>query len=520
MTRKSEAHTEIEVKFDVGMDTPVPDLAGAPSVTAASAPELTHPVSTYFDTADLALARARITLRRRTGSADAGWHVKLPVSSDERVEVRSPLSAGGNSTRVPDEVALVVRAHTRGRPLVPVASIETRRVITTVSTAKADRAAELCDDTVTARNLLDDITVRWREWELELVDGPRSTLRDLGTFLLDHGAKPGSSPSKLARALGSRLDAARETTSPQPDGTAGSALRVALAADVSALVAADPRVRRNEDDSVHAMRVATRRLRSVLRSYRALLDRAEVDAVRSELSWLAGILGTARDAEVLAERYCDALAALPADAVRGDVADSLIGTQERLYSLAHAEVVRELDGERYFALLDALEALLASSATGRKAGKPAARVFDRVLRAQYARVDEAHRRALALRDRGAEDEHEDAMHDVRKLAKKLRYAAEAAGVVDSPKRFARTAARTAKSAKKVQSVLGDHQDSAVARRTLLVEADSAHARGADTFTHGVLYAAEVRAGAEALEPFPSAWKTLRRTADRAGWTAD
>ncbi len=67
-------------------------------------------------------------------------------------------------------------------------------------------------------------------------------------------------------------------------------------------------------------------------------------------------------------------------------------------------------------------------------------------------------------------------------------------------------------------MLGDHQDSAVARRTLLVEADSARARGADTFTHGVLYAEEAHAAAEALEPFPSAWKKLRRTADRAGWT--
>ncbi|MDQ1179793.1 CHAD domain-containing protein [Rhodococcus sp. SORGH_AS 301] len=364
----ADAHTEIEAKFDVGMDTPVPELTGAKSIVSASAPELTHPVSTYFDTPDLDLARRRITVRRRTGSSDAGWHIKMPVSSDERLELRSPLSAGGNTARVPAEVADRVTAHVRGKPLVPVASIETRRIVTVVATKRHQTAAELCDDTVTARNLLDDTTVRWREWEVELLDGDRRTLEKVSTYLLSHGADPGSSPSKLARALGSRLADLR-TGDATPDGTAGSALLAALATDVSALLAADPRVRENDDDAVHAMRVATRRLRSVLRSYRDLLDRPSVDAVRSELSWLADILGTARDAEVLAARYDASLSALPSDAVRGPVVETLVGTQRRLYTLAHEEIVRELSGERYFALLDALDALLAAPTVGPSDGR-------------------------------------------------------------------------------------------------------------------------------------------------------
>lgn len=506
----ADAHTEIEAKFDVGMDTPVPELTGAKSIVSASAPELTHPVSTYFDTPDLDLARRRITVRRRTGSSDAGWHIKMPVSSDERLELRSPLSAGGNTARVPAEVADRVTAHVRGKPLVPVASIETRRIVTVVATKRHQTAAELCDDTVTARNLLDDTTVRWREWEVELLDGDRRTLEKVSTYLLSHGADPGSSPSKLARALGSRLADLR-TGDATPDGTAGSALLAALATDVSALLAADPRVRENDDDAVHAMRVATRRLRSVLRSYRDLLDRPSVDAVRSELSWLADILGTARDAEVLAARYDASLSALPSDAVRGPVVETLVGTQRRLYTLAHEEIVRELSGERYFALLDALDALLAAPTVGPSDGR-ADKVFRKVLRGQYRTIARAEAHAAALTG----DERAEALHDVRKNAKKLRYAAEAAAGALSDGAVRTTAADVAKAAKKVQSVLGDVQDSAVSRATILTEAASAAERGEDTFTFGVLYANEGHDSADALEPLPRAWTKLRRRAASLG----
>lgn len=499
------AHTEIEAKFDVGTDTPVPELTGSASIVASSAPDPTHPSSTYFDTADLDLARRRITVRRRTGSSDAGWHVKMPVSKDERLELRSPLSAGGNNSRVPSEVAERVSAHVRGKALVPVATIETRRIVTILSTKHHDNAAELCDDTVTAHNLLDDVTVTWREWEVELLDGDRKILRKVSKHLLSHGAHPASSTSKLARALGPRLTDTDAV--PARDGTAGAAVLAALSDDISALLAADPRVRQNADDAVHAMRVATRRLRSVLRSYRKLLDREAVDTLRSELSWLADILGTARDAEVLAARYRSALDSLEDRAVRGPIVESLVGTQERLYALAHEEIVRELDGRRYFALLNGLDALLAAPTVG-PSDAEAPTVFRKVLRAQFRTVEKAEARASSLT--GAE--HEEAVHDIRKAAKKLRYAAEAASTAIPSGRFHRTASAVASSAKKVQSVLGDHQDSAVSRDTLLLEAASAAERGEDTFTFGVLFANETAAGREAVAPLPRAWKKLRRTA--------
>lgn len=499
----SSRQAEIETKYDVGIETPVPDLHGVKAVRSVSAPELTHPSSTYFDTRDFDLTRRRITLRRRTGSADAGWHIKLPVSADERLEVRSPLSAGGNEHTVPDEVVGQVRALIRGKDLVPVAHIETRRTVTRIATADSDHAAELCDDAVTAKNLLAETTTQWREWELELVDGDRKVLKKLDRYLLAHGAEPGSSPSKLSRALGSSAPSARDAVHPPvPKSTAGEALRFAIAADVDGLLAADPRVREDEHDSVHAMRVATRRLRSVLRSYRSLLDRATVDAIRAELSWLADILGTARDAEVMAARYDSAIDALEPDLSHGDVVDRLVGTQRRVYDMAHTEILRQLDGDRYFSLLDALDELVENPPFTTRADKPAHTVFRKVLVRQYDAVASDAQAADA-------DDNPDAVHEVRKSAKKLRYAAEPAALVLGDR-----AEKVGKAAKAVQSVLGDYHDTAVSQDNIMVEVAKAREDGEDTFAYGVLYEREGQSGAEYLVGYPKTRARLDRAARR------
>ncbi|GGG04880.1 putative adenylate cyclase [Rhodococcoides trifolii] len=497
----SSRHAEIETKYDVGIETPVPDLHGVKAVRSVSPPELTHPSSTYFDTRDFDLTRRRITLRRRTGSSDAGWHIKLPVSADERLEVRSPLSAGGNDHQVPDDVIGQVRALIRGKDLVPVAHIETRRTITRIATAESEHAAELCDDAVTAKNLLADTTTQWREWEVELVEGDRKILKKLDTYLLAHGAETGSSPSKLSRALGASAPTARASVHPPvAKSTAGEALLFAIQADIDGLLAADPRVREDEHDSVHAMRVATRRLRSVLRSYRSLLDRETVDAVRGELSWLADILGTARDAEVMAARYDSAIDALEPDLSHGDVVDRLAGTQRRVYELAHTEILEQLGGDRYFALLDSLDALVENPPFTPRAAKPARGIFRKVLRRQY---DQVAADALAANA----DDNPDAVHEVRKSAKKLRYAAEPAALVLGDR-----AEKVGKAAKALQSVLGDYHDTAVSQDNIMVEVAKAREDGEDTFAYGVLYEREGHAGAEYLVGYPSARARLDRAA--------
>ncbi|WP_051636974.1 CHAD domain-containing protein [Rhodococcus sp. UNC363MFTsu5.1] len=258
------------------------------------------------------------------------------------------------------------------------------------------------------------------------------------------------------------------------DGT--TAVLAALRDYADQLDAHADEVRRDEFDSVHQMRVSARRLRSVLGSYRSLFPDGDTDGVRAELRWLGTVLGNARDAEVMAERFRELLDAQPPELIRGPVRHRLIETNELAYRDAHTEAVATLDGPRYEALLAALDALLAAAPHRHDAVRSGLNHASR-------RMRKAARRA-GLTARGTGEPTPERLHTVRKRAKALRYAAEAAASTrPSP-------VRAGKAAKKLQTVLGDHHDSVVARSRLLAAADLARGAGEDTFTYGVLTAVE------------------------------
>ncbi len=214
---------EIERKFDVDDGFALPDLAGPGGVTLAPA-EVWRLSATYFDTGDLRLAAARITLRRRTGGTDAGWHIKLPVDADTRRERHFPLglgapsagspgagqaqAAGPGPASVPGPVAAEVAQWTLGAPLRPVARLETTRTVRRLAGPDGQILAEVADDQVTGSrpDPADPATWRqsdaWRELEVELVGGDRGLLARVAGQLVAAGARPSRSPSKLARVLG------------------------------------------------------------------------------------------------------------------------------------------------------------------------------------------------------------------------------------------------------------------------------------------------------------------------------
>jgi inorganic triphosphatase YgiF len=203
---------ETEHKYDVDTDFAFPDLAGlAPGVVAAP-PEVQRLAATYFDTNDLRLAGAHITLRRRTGGSDAGWHVKLPVSSDTRRELHFPL--GPATGTVPSRVATLVAEWTQGEALRPIARLETRRAVRRLLDQAGRVLAEVADDQVTgSRPVHPDAAdwheaATWRELEVELVSGTRDLLAAAGKRLQAAGAQPSASASKLSRLLGTGPPAA------------------------------------------------------------------------------------------------------------------------------------------------------------------------------------------------------------------------------------------------------------------------------------------------------------------------
>ena len=527
-----EAQREIEQKYEAptGCGTPqLPDLTCAPEVSVVVARGRVHLDAVYYDTADGRLAADRITLRRRTGGSDAGWHLKLPVSLAEGVrdEIRVPLEgaaqrpagagepaehdAGASAHGAdadppkalpapPPELAALVRSRVRHAPLVPVVRLRTIRRPYDLVGAGGVRLAEVSVDSVHAERLggpgaPEDGAVRttdWTEAEVELAEGGSRELLDrVGEQVRAVGWRPSRAPSKLSRAL---QETSADGTSPGSGPAAPAAPPVVagapaaapvldrLRAQRDALVALDPAVRRGVPDAVHRMRVATRRARSVLRAYRGVLDRAATDPIAAELRWLAAELGADRDREVLTQRLTSGLDDLPAGLPAGPVRDRLRDWSRARHEQARRRLLAVLDGERYLALLDALDELLSDPPLRAAATRPARPVLGTAVRRERRRL--RRRLAEALRRPPGAD-RDTALHEARKAAKRVRYAAEAAAPV-----LGKRAARTVSRAKRIQRLLGDHQDGVMARDLLLDLAAEARAAGEDTFVYGLLYGRE------------------------------
>ena len=480
-----DRYREVERKFDADPGSPLPDLSG--SGETLSVAERSQLDATYFDTADARLARLGITLRRRTGGQDAGWHLKLPAGQDERTEVRLPL---GRATRtVPRALTRDVRAIVRDRPLVPIAVLHTTRIERRLLDDRGNELAAVADDTVHGHRLTggapqDEAT--WREVEVELLGGDRSFFDAVSGRLSAAGLTRSGSGSKLARVLGDLGPPERAAELDRKRGgrrvRAGALMLAYLQEQVSQLVRADRGARSDEHHAVHAMRVATRRLRSTLATYRPLLDRQRTDPLREELKWLGQVLGGSRDAEVLHRRMRALIAAQPKDPVLDQVADRIDQELGDRRKVAAADLRDALDGERYFRLLDALDDLVAHPPLTAVAGKRARKLVPPLVGQVAQRVDRA---AQAVSDDGTGQTRNAGLHEVRKCAKRARYAAESAVPVAG-----QDATRLAGRMESLQEVLGEHQDSIAAQALLLKLMMAAERSGSYELAFGLLYAEE------------------------------
>ncbi|MBI9000934.1 CYTH and CHAD domain-containing protein [Corynebacterium sp. CCM 9185] len=504
---------EVEAKFSVTDDTEIPDLTGISGVTGVADTAVHELSAVYYDTGDLRLTRSKITLRRRTGGTDAGWHAKLPGDGGRR-ELHHELTDEDAHT-VPEALIDPVRAIVRDLPLIPIARVDNERHESTLTDSGGTGCAEFCDDHVTAWSLLPggDRTT-WREWEIELSDAYAGT--DAGADLIESatelfrtaGAAPSASPSKLVAALGDSLDTA--PTPPRvaelaPDSAEAGVL-AALAHNYRRLLDYDPRVRRDEWDSVHQMRVATRELRSHLETFDGVMDGDSYRGTARGLRELAAVLGTARDAEVVAERFRELTAHEETEVVSPESAAALVDSVRADYRDAHARVVDYLDSPDYLRLLAELEELLADppfrektagEAENDSSADTAAEVLLEHLGHAYKKLLTRHDHAMSVWEDDSVPlrEREENIHRIRKAAKKLRYSAEAVGAATGLK-----TKHLYKACSRMQSVLGDFQDAVTSRDILLAKAEQARAAdgGADTFLHGLLYQRELSNGEKVL----------------------
>jgi CHAD domain-containing protein len=464
---------EREIKLAAGEGFTLPELGGETRSTRVF-------VSTYHDTADLALARHGITFRHRVEDGAGVWQLKLPRAGDVRVE----LERGGPPAVPPAELVGLLTALLRANTLVPVARLRTRREVVRAG------GAEVVDDSVA---VLDHqrVTRRFREIEVELLDGDENTLRRLEKALRRAGADGAVFTPKLYRVLD--LAYPREAVEVSEDAAPAEALALRLREQGVALVSHDPGTRLGSDpEDLHQVRVATRRLRAFLRSARPLLGVGPTEELRAELGWLGAALGPARDLDVLLEHFSGELAGLDGEAV---VAAGLVAALEGRRAEVRHVLLEALSSERYFALLDRL---------GGFAADPPRVSSDETLAAIWWAEAKKLRRAVEGLDAEPEDE---ALHALRIHVKRARYAAELAGH-ELGKRGAQYVAR----AKSAQDVLGNHQDAFVAEAEIRAWSDGRpELEGVATRLIDLERARRV----EARAAWPAAWERLAKAAQRA-----
>ncbi|MGY4543446.1 CHAD domain-containing protein [Arthrobacter sp. UYNi723] len=525
---------EVEKKYDVGPDAEVPSLADIPGVARVGEAHVDTLEAVYFDTAGHTLATRDITLRRRTGGVDAGWHLKLtaegPRSGDgagdgsgseplRRRELHAPLGQPGV---VPDSLLAHVLAYLRGEDAVPVVRLKTQRTTYALYGEDGVRLADLADDRVGAELLGgagaagdaaadgaatpegEARTRQWREWELELVHGSPDLFPAAEEILAAAGARPAKHGSKLAKVLAlpaTESGAAAGPKSPGKKDPVSDLLTAYLAAQIREILAHDPGVRLEEPEAVHDLRSATRRARSALAAYRRLYSAVAGRRLRDELKWLGRVLGTPRDAEVMLARLRGHTAELHpglASAVKDRLDDEL---GNRL-NTAYRKLQKALLSERYFRLLDDLEAFRDHPPVRPEGAAPARKAAGKLVGKAAKRLQRAARAAKRSR-RGVE--HETALHEVRKDAKRLRHVAESVEPVHG-----KHATKIAKAARRQQQILGDFHDSVVARDLLAKLAAAPDLPEAVASAYVTLHTRQVQLAADAEVEYRKERKKSRK----------
>ncbi len=493
---------EREVKWRIDRDAHLPDLGGLGGVRAL--PEPTRRlVADYFDTADHRLVALGVTLRRREGEGATHWTLKLPVdapgASLARREVDFPDSGG----RPPAVARAALGTPLAGRRLRRVCRIVSERSAWHLLDADGGRAIGLlCDDRV--RALGPGLALRaFREVELELAEEAPPRLATQVARLLEAQGARRSPRAKLARALFGDGDGGSET---HGDLSAAGLVRGALSAGARRLMVEDPAVRLDLDpEDVHQARVAVRRLRSQLRTFRAFVDPAWADGLRAELAWLGGALGQVRDLDVLGQWLVAQAPSLGREERGQLVALGDLAAGERAEALTRLS--RTLGGARYRRLARAVAALADAPPDDATVATMGASDLDDALGRTWRRL----RRAV---DRLADPPRDEDLHRVRILAKHARYAFEAAAAG-----IGRDAARLAGCLADLQGDLGEIQDACAAEAWLRRAAAS---EPTTALVVGELVAARQAQAGRARSRWPHTWRRARhalrrlRAAERLG----
>jgi CHAD domain-containing protein len=504
---------EHEAKFDIDLDFALPDLRKAVGGTVRLPEKELQAV--YFDTPDFRLWCRGITFRHRTGEEpETGiWTLKLPRDSSGPTFDRSELTWAGTREDLPSEALRILKGIVRRSTLVPIAELTTMRRRLALYGSKGRSVGELDDDIVTVHRSNRD-TFRFRQVEVEFETTRKAVIDAVVEEFRTAGVSLSNEP-KLAKALDlpPHESKRRAAIGLGRKSTLGDLVSASIADATDKILDRDYRLRLDpaspRPEDVHQARVATRRLRSNLNSFGAPLDPVWLRNTRSELKWLGGVLGDVRDIDVLEARIDKDRHDLPVDTDGANELGSALMAKRQSGSRRLAEA---LTSDRYLVLLDRLDAashlppFLARSRLGEYRRPVAEDLARRALPSLIGKQWREVRRQVRTSGRTPTD-HE--LHRIRIRSKQLRYGAEAAGpIVGKPAR------RLATAAERLQTVLGEHQDTVTAQQWLRRQAKAGP--WAASFAAGQLSEVQAQRQRRLRREWRAGWLKLRRKKVR-GW---
>lgn len=423
--RPVSSKIEREIKLSVDPDFRLPRLPGTPLPRKIL-------TSTYYDTASYDLAHAGMTLRYRVEQGKKAWQLTLPLGGD-----RQEVEIVDQHQLPPATFRDLLVLHLGEQKLVPVSTL---RVWRTGALVRRNRtpAAEISLDSVSVvKN--ECVIQRFRELEIEHAGPDEGLLHDIERQLRRAGAHDHDGRPKLFRALS--LPAPAPEAPPVPDAPPAGHVKWALTQHVRWLLAHDPGTRLGTQiESLHQMRVATRRLRAVFRAAQPMFVPEWAASLEHELAWLSEFLGQARDLDVQIAYFNGEAARLDARDRRplAQFVAHLQTQRERLQQV----VLSELKSARYFELIRRLQ---------QAAHNPS--IVSTTVTLHELAEREFKKLRKAIRRMGPSPNHA-VLHAIRIKTKRARYAAELAlWSVGKP------AARFMKQARAVQDLLGNYQDS-------------------------------------------------------------
>jgi CHAD domain-containing protein len=512
------AHHEVERKYEVPEGTQARiDWSGLQGFTVAAESVEHRMEAVYYDTADMALGRRMVALRRRRGGADDGWHIKFQEASARR-ELQFPLLR--TPDRMPAAVRRLLAGLTHGEPLVPIATLRTVRQVLMISDEDGTEVAEVAADDVEAVDERSGTERSWSEWEVELVDGSLPEERQQEIFdaveeaVFAAGGVPSASRAKIARALGEDdaagdgrngkdKDSKNKENGKKKSGkdktgknqgsrkSGADVLRTVLSELAERLVLWDFKVRLDLPDAVHQMRVTSRSLRSVLKAAAPFFEGDAADDLYVRLRDLARALSVARDAEVAAELLPARVEELNG-LVGPEPAAALQRSAREQAEAASATVRRYVESKQHLQLLADVQAFAAEPPlTEACAGLSAREVSDAMVRRAVRKVVRVAERGAAAEESGTEAdaahrlEH---LHAVRKAVKRVRYVEAVLGRAGF--RPGKSLRRAAADAEDYQDALGRIMDASVVEGWLARSAQALDGSEEDRYAVGILHGAE------------------------------